>query len=326
MKLRTDSLIKLSKFSVDELKELQSFVGEFHELGERLDLNIYNEWDKFLMSILVELGINEAVGICKLYYKPEYKDIIIKYRRVIKKLLDNDLLYLAYSTSFKVRYIREFVELINNFINNKKLVSKNLLKINELDIEAFEYDLDSSLDGTYEFKTIKKKDCDEIYKVIGIASDGKREWNYRDGDTLNFELRDAKYLIKYTKENNNSNVRMIIRDLMFSPESLPSKKELYDVRVLPYIDDMSAIINSTEKKHDELVEDIIRKSYELQQTLNKYLNTGRKLSLEEEIDVICFRRDLEKFRLQIESLEGKNSAKHKTLGRIKNNGSRKNKW
>lgn len=171
----------------------------------------------------------------------EYKKIISRYNFIFDFLFNNGVLdkwlnIMAFSSSRKC-----FIDFIEDFLKNYDLcenIFENLSAIDMLKIESFEYDKDASLDLEYTISIGNSFYNSGQSSVRGVYSDGEKNWHpIMEIGKYSFDLKNANYVIKYSKNTISSNgVSMVCNNLFFDFETLPTYSELYDKNTLPNLD------------------------------------------------------------------------------------------
>ena len=311
MNIETNLATSMLLLNNEEIKKLQEFIGEFSKIKQDKKFS----WVSFVDSVVSELKIVEYKGYLyhKHYVKVEYKDIINKYDKILRKLIHLEILLPIYRIISDEESKRQFIKFTNSILNNENnqsVMMENLSKMSELGIESFNYVPDNSLDNVYDMHIFQGPESG-IYSVRGIASDGNKIWLPQEIDSkFEFFLEGANFLIEYKKNTLvRDNVSMMVKSLVFDPSSLPNREELYDSRVLPEIDYEEIAKKNEEREFLTSTKDISMYSKLLMVQLKKYIASYDKKYLSDK-DVLelndLINNSLSSLCLYISHLESRN--------------------
>lgn len=322
MNIETNLATSMLLLNNEEIKKLQEFIGEFSKVKQDKKFS----WVSFVDSVVSELKIVEYKGYLyhKHYVKAEYKDIINKYDKILRKLIHLEILlpiYRIISDEESKKQFMKFTDYILNNESNQAVMMENLSKMLELGIDNFDYTPNNSLDGVYDMYVCQGIEP-SVYSVRGIASDGNKIWLSQEIDSK-FELflNDANYVIKYNKNTLiRDNVSMVVKDLTFDSNSLPTKEELYDPRVLPDINYEKVREKNNEREFLNSTRDISAHSKLLMIQLRNYIASYGKDYLSDQ-DVLelndLINNGLSSLCLYTSYLENRNLEENNGLRKVK---------
>lgn len=226
--METKVVKKILDLNEKDFKQLRTFISE---LESEISLNQDSFFYQFNKALQRELEKKKF----HIFESPYYL-FIDKYRDLLKKIVENDLLgdikYLISFNSSKKTFL-QFLSYLEKSYNNKDKMIANINKINEIGISKFVFSREA-LEKSFIVVEDRK---DTKYQMKGIYSDGEQSWvRHKKGYFV--ELVNHNYIIKYHKDNSFGlySVEMLLISLEFDANTLPSYEELHDINVWQHID------------------------------------------------------------------------------------------
>lgn len=201
-----------------------------------------NYWE-FEQWVKIKLGLIEDKKIHTISFFPldeeeqiyEFDEKIIdSYSSLLEIFITTNTFVDLYCHISNETNKNDFMEFISYLIKNKakkEQFKKCMNKLKKLNFVEVIYIFTNNLDGIY---TI----ADNIGYSDGFFSDGEKSWINRRGNSYEFDVRGANYIIEYHRGNNESNsTKIYLRNLEFDLKTLPNINNLYSSRpVHPEID------------------------------------------------------------------------------------------
>lgn len=219
---------KILDLDEKDFKRLRIFISE---LEAEINLNqdsFFYQFNKVLQRELVKKRFH--------IFESPYCLFIDKYRDLLKKIIENDLLndikYLISFNGSKKTFLQFLSYLEMNYDNKDKMIT-NINKIQKIGISKFDFSKDN-LEKNFIVVEEKK---DTKYQLKSIYSDGDQSW-VRHEKGYSVEVDNHSYIIKYHKDSSFGlySVEMTIKNLDFDTDALPSYEELHDINVWQHID------------------------------------------------------------------------------------------
>ena len=117
MNIETNLAASMLLLNNEEIKKLQEFIEEFSKVKQDKKFS----WVSFVDSVVSELKIVEYKGYLyhKHYVKAEYKDIINKYDKILRKLIHLEILLPIYRIISDEESKRQFIKFTNSILHNE---------------------------------------------------------------------------------------------------------------------------------------------------------------------------------------------------------------
>lgn len=226
--METNIVKKILDLDESDFKQLRNFILELEsEISFNKDPFFY-EFNRVLQRELEKKKFH--------IFEPPYYLFIDKYRDLLKKIVKNELLTdIKYFISFnnsKKSFFEVLSYLEKNYANKDRIII-NINKMLEIGILKFNFSKEISQNR---FIVVENKK-DNRYILKSIYSDGEQSW-VRHKKGYSVDVVNPSYIINYHKDNYFGlyNVSMILNNLEFETDTLPSYEELHDINIWQHID------------------------------------------------------------------------------------------
>ncbi len=218
-------------FELNESKfnKLEEFFDEFDKLynGDFDSIN-FNEVCDYVLRDIIPWPVRRFYEKYIPFVKKNLPTI-----RLMRIAADDDYPKDCY-TSYILEGMETYHALKENYSSDREGLLEKFNRLLEIGIKYFDYLPNKDIDGDYEMSISNSlKEC--------IATDGEMTFGipkYVDNKVYPLSINGAKYIIKYDKENDGNYMEeyfsylcygeMVVRDLSFDINTLPTYEEMYD--------------------------------------------------------------------------------------------------
>lgn len=252
--INTELLINLMNLSEESLSEID-------RLLEDLNSNNITKDRYFSIQLKEKFNIDDFLNYCKyelkLAPKPKkninmifYKKIFNSHKKILTEIITNEEVFNYFYTILQTKFteklqisnlkLKEYQDIISYLYYNyhkKDVIINNLNKIKQLGIDKLEFIPGQKLKEKY-FIVIQENNTTSKYCIRGFYTDKEMKYIYQPEENVyEFEVINPKYKIEYTKGSlSQDKIKMKATKLDFDPNTLPTKAELTDSKLLPKID------------------------------------------------------------------------------------------